>query len=234
MVTNLGEYENGYRQLLDIYEAQNPGVTINLSSFNEDTEAAFLTKVAGGYLPAIEKIPENSGRTVGRGNYQEYVNLSEIDFPWFDRWTYDVKNTWADRYGLPGPRTLDVFQGIVASMVYHRDIMEKAGWDPQKDVKTLDDFERLLDDLVKFVEAEPDMDFPWDPWFRSPSRTGSGTGSGTPGWATPSSTPKTRPIATHSSLTRRRSKEAGTATAGGTGRGKRTWRPPSSPRRRLW
>jgi len=162
MVTNLGEYENGYRQLLDIYEAQNPGVTINLSSFNEDTEAAFLTKVAGGYLPAIEKIPENSGRTVGRGNYQEFVNLSEIDFPWFDRWTYDVKNTWADRYGLPGPRTLDVFQGIVASMVYHRDIMEKAGWDPQKDIKTLDDFEGFLDDLVKFVEAEPDMDFAWD------------------------------------------------------------------------
>ena len=162
MVTNLGEYENGYRQLLDVYEAQNPGVTINLSSFNEDTEAAFLTKVAGGYLPAIEKIPENSGRTVGRDNYQEFVNLSEIDFPWFDRWTYDVKNTWADRYGLPGPRTLDVFQGIVVSMIYHTDIMEKTGWDPQSDVKTLDDFEKFLDDMVKFVEAEPDMDFVWD------------------------------------------------------------------------
>ena len=162
MVTNLPEYDNGYRQLLDIYEAQNPGVKVNLSSFTENTEAAFLTKVAGGYLPAIEKIPENSGRTVGRDNYQEFVNLSEIDFPWFDRWTYDVKNTWADRYGLPGPRTLDVFQGIVVSMIYHRDVMEGTGWDPQKDIKTLDDFETFLDDLVKFVEADPNLDFPWD------------------------------------------------------------------------
>ena len=161
-VTNLPEYENSFRQLLDIYETENPGVKINVFAFSEDTEAAYLAKVAGGYLPAIEQIPDNSGRTVNRDNYTEFVDLSSIGFPWFDRWMYDVQNEWSNSFGLPGPRTLDTYQGIVASFIYHKDIMDKIGWDPQRQVKTLDDLGRLLDDLNVLVKEDPTLDFGWD------------------------------------------------------------------------
>lgn len=162
VVTNLAEYENAHRQALDLFTFENPGVTINLSTFNEDTEAAYLAKVAGGFLPAMEAIPSNSGRRVDTTNYQEWVNLGEIDFPWWDRWTYDVRNTWSERFDLPGPRTLDPYQGIVVSFIYHVDMMEDLGWNPQTDVKTLDDFARMMEDVDAFVEDSPDVDFGWD------------------------------------------------------------------------
>ncbi len=78
-VSDLPEYENGYRQILDIFEVQNPGTSINLFSYSEDTEAAYLAKVAGGFLPAMERIPGNSGRNVNKDNYMEWVDLSETN-----------------------------------------------------------------------------------------------------------------------------------------------------------
>jgi len=161
-VSNLPEYENGYKQILDIFEAENPGISINLFSYSEDTEAAYLAKVAGGFLPAMERIPGNSGRNVNKDNYTEFVDLSETNFPWFDRWMYDVKNEWSNRFGLPGPRTLDVFMGIVASFIYHKDITDKMGVDPQSDIVTQEDLDTFLDELVLFVEKDPELDFGWD------------------------------------------------------------------------
>jgi len=90
------------------------------------------------------------------------VGLSTIGFPWFDRWQYDVENEWANRFNLPGPRTLDPFQGIVASFIYHKDIIDKMGWDPQRDIKTVDDLETFLDELVEFTDKDPDLEFGWD------------------------------------------------------------------------
>jgi len=161
-VINIPEYENPYRQLLEIFEATNPGIKVNLTSFSEDTETAYLAKVAGGYLPAMEIIPDNSGRNINKDNYSEWVNLGEIDFPYFDRWLYDVANEWSNSYGLPGPRSLDPFQGIVVSFIYHKDLMDQLGWDPQREVKTQADLARLLDDLNKFVEEDPNLEFGWD------------------------------------------------------------------------
>jgi len=161
-VSDLPEYENGFRQILDVFETENPGVTVNIFSFSEDTEAAYLAKVAGGYLPAMERIPSNSGRTVNKDNYTEWVNLGEISFPWFDRWQYDVENEWSNSFNLPGPRTLDVYQGIIASFIYHKDVIDQMGWDPQKDIMTLDDLQRFLDELVVFAEQDPTLEFGWD------------------------------------------------------------------------
>jgi ABC-type glycerol-3-phosphate transport system substrate-binding protein len=161
-VSDLGEYENNFRQLLDVFEAENPGIKVNIFSFTEDTEAAYLAKVAGGYLPAMEHIPTNSGRNVNQNTYTEWVNLGDIGFPWFDRWTYDVQHEWSNSFNLPGPRTLDVFQGIIASFIYHKDVVDQMGWDPQKDIKTQDDLERFLDELVEFAEKDPKLEFAWD------------------------------------------------------------------------
>lgn len=161
-VTDLAEYANAYSQLLQIFEAEHPGVRINLVTFNEDTEAAYLAKVAGGYLPAMESVPGNSGRTIDGTNYKEFVDLSDIGFPYFDRWTYDVEHEWSNRYNLSGPRVVDPFKGIVVSFIYHRDILADVGWDPQRDVRTLDDLGTLLDDLNRYAELDKKIDLGWD------------------------------------------------------------------------
>jgi ABC-type glycerol-3-phosphate transport system substrate-binding protein len=151
------EYLNVHRQIWDVYEAENPGIKIKMFAVNEDTQGAYEAKLAGGYLPHIARV-----MGVDQNNYDRYLDLSTIGFPWFDRWTYDVKTVWSELYGLPGPRTLDPFQGFVFTWLYHQDLMDQAGLDPRRDVKTWDDLKRFLDEGTKWVEATPGIDHFWD------------------------------------------------------------------------
>ena len=134
-VMSLAEYEAPYREIWGFFEAKNPGIKVNVFSINEDTAAAYEAKVAGGYLPAIE-LTQEIQIFFNKSNYDMAVDLSEIDFQWWDRWKFDVKNAWAKLHNLPGPRSLDVFQGFVMTWQYNNELMDKAGLDPQKDVKT--------------------------------------------------------------------------------------------------
>ena len=154
------EYENAERQIWDIFEAENPGIKVELFSVNEDQWAAHDAKVAGGWLPAIEY--KSHKLSVNRDNYLNYVDLSTIDFPWFDRWQWDVRNTWSGMFDLSGPRALDFYQGIVVGFLYHKDIVDQIDWDPQTQVKTMDDLYEFLDDLTKYAADNPDLDFGWD------------------------------------------------------------------------
>lgn len=157
----VAEYEGAYREIWNVFEAENPDIKINLFSINEDTAAAHEAKVAGGYLPAFENTQEMQV-FFNKDNYQMAVDLSTIGFEWFDRWTYDVKTAWADLYKLPGPRSLDIFQGFVFTWQYNADLMEKAGLDPRRDVKTWDDFERWLDEGTAWAKAQPDVEYFWN------------------------------------------------------------------------
>lgn len=162
VVHGLPEYDNAYRQLFDVYEAENPGIKLNVTVINEDTTAAYLAKVAGGFLSQMEQIPGDANAMINKENYQEWIDLSTIDFPWWDRWQYDVRNAWSDRYQLPGPRSLGIFEGIIASFIYHKDIMDDIGWDPQRDVKALDDFGRMMDEVNAYVDVDETLEFGWD------------------------------------------------------------------------
>lgn len=159
-VSWLPEYDNAYRQIWDIFEAEHPNIKMNVSAINEDTRAAFDARVAGGYLPAMKQLWHDEPVTAD--NAENYVDLSAIDFPWFDRWSWDVRNEWSRRYQLPGPRSLDPYAGIVGSFVYHKDIVDQTGWDPQRDVKTLDDLRKFAEELTRFAEENPDLDIGWD------------------------------------------------------------------------
>jgi ABC-type glycerol-3-phosphate transport system substrate-binding protein len=155
------EYEGPYREIWNVFEQQNPGIKINLFSINEDTAAAYEAKVAGGYLPAMEN-SDNLAVKADKTGYQNFIDLATIDFPYFDRWTYDVKNAWTSIYGLPGPRTLDIFQGFIFTWAYHSDLMEKAGLDPYKDVKTLDDLKKWLEAGTAWAKTQKDVDRFWN------------------------------------------------------------------------
>lgn len=154
-VSDVPEYDNPHRQILDIFEDENPGVTINLVSHSEDGQPAYAAKVAGGYCPAMETVSAISNTTrINADNYQNYVDLSTIDYPYWDQWTYGVKTAWSDLYGgLPGPRCLNPFMGWLNTWVYHIDLMEKAGLDPRKNVKTWDDLLTWLDEGAQWAKS---------------------------------------------------------------------------------
>jgi len=165
---SLAEYEGPYREIWNVFEAENPGIKINCFSINEDTAAAYEAKVAGGYLPAIE-LTQETQIFFKRDNYEMGVNLGEIDFQWWDRWQFDAKNAWADMFGLPGPRSLDCFQGYVMTWQYNADLMEQAGLDPHKDVKTYDDMAKWLDEGTAWAKATDGVDWfynqAWHNWI---------------------------------------------------------------------
>lgn len=151
------EYLNPFVQLWGLFEKEHPGVKISCFALNEDTEATFNAKIAGGYTPAI-----TIAYGVDANNYQHYVNIGELDFPWFDRWDYDVKNTWSQLYGLPGPRTLDPIKGFALTWLYHEEIMEKTGMDPRREVQTWQDLKNFLNQGTRWARQTKEVDFFWD------------------------------------------------------------------------
>ena len=82
VVTDLPEYEAQFRQIYDVFMEENPGVTVTLSTHSEDGIPAFQAKIAGGYLPAMERTPASiPGGYLSLDNYKNFVDLSTIDFP---------------------------------------------------------------------------------------------------------------------------------------------------------
>jgi ABC-type glycerol-3-phosphate transport system substrate-binding protein len=166
-VMSLAEYEGPYREIWSQYP-KDTGVTVEVFSINEDTAAAHEAKVAGGYLPAIE-LTQEMQIFFDKNNYEIAVDLSELNFEWWDRWQFDVKNAWADLHGLSGPRSLDVFQGFVMTWQYNKELMDAAGLDPQNDVKSWDDFKKWLDEGTAWAAGNPDVDWfynqAWHNWI---------------------------------------------------------------------
>ncbi len=160
-VMSLAEYEGPYREIWNVFQASHPGIKINVFSINEDTAAAHEAKVAGGYLPAIE-LTQEMQIFFDKSNYEMAVNLGELDFPWWDKWQFDVKNMWADLHGLPGPRSLDVFQGFVMTWQYNKELMDKAGLDPHRDVKSWDDLKKWLTAGTEWAAKTDGVDYFWN------------------------------------------------------------------------
>ncbi|MBP7962763.1 MAG: hypothetical protein KBG20_16620 [Caldilineaceae bacterium] len=139
----LAEYQAPYSEIWNVFNSSHPGIKANVFSINEDTNAAYQAKVAGGYLAAIE-LTQEMQITFDKNNYDMAVDLSTVDFPWWDRWQFDVRNAWSDLHKLPGPRSLDVFQGYVLTWQWNDELMQQSGLDPQRDVKSWEDLTQWL------------------------------------------------------------------------------------------
>ena len=139
-VMSLAEYEAPYAEIWNVFNGSSEDSEVSVFSINEDTAAAHEAKVAGGYLPAIE-LTQEMQIFFDKNNYEMAVNLADLDFEWWDRWQFDVKNMWSDLHGLPGPRSLDVFQGYVVTWQYNDELMQQSGLDPHNDVKSWADLE---------------------------------------------------------------------------------------------
>ena len=155
------EYENAERQVWDIYEAENPNVKIELFSVNEDTQAAFQAKLAGGWTPAFGPQWIYISGHIGQDTYEQFLDLSTIDFPWWDRFTHDPLNKVPELYGY-GPRCININAGFVFTWEYHKDLMEEAGLDPRSDVKTWDDLLAWMEAGTEWANSTDEVDFFWD------------------------------------------------------------------------
>ncbi|HUW09456.1 MAG TPA: ABC transporter substrate-binding protein [Anaerolineae bacterium] len=158
-VMSLAEYEAPYQEIWNVFNGGHEDIEVKVFSINEDTAAAHEAKVAGGYLPAIE-LTQEMQIFFDKNNYEMAVNLGELDFPWWDRWEFDVKNLWSDLHGLAGPRSLDVFQGYVITWQYNSELMQQAGLDPHKDIKSWADMEKWLADGAEWAAKTDGVD-----WF---------------------------------------------------------------------
>jgi ABC-type glycerol-3-phosphate transport system substrate-binding protein len=161
VMSPVAEYEAPYREIWNVFEAEHPGIKINLFSINEDTAAAHEAKVAGGFLPAIEHTQELQLQA-NRDNYEMFTDLTSFDFPWWDRFTFDAKTAWSDLYNLPGPRTLGLYQGFVFTWQYNEELMDRAGLNPREDIKTWDDLKKWLDEGTQWANAQSDVDYFWN------------------------------------------------------------------------
>jgi len=153
VVTDLPDYEAQFRQIFDLYMEQNPGVTVNLSTHSEDGIPAFQAKLAGGYLPQMERTPASiPGGYISLENYKNFIDLSTIDFPYFDNWTYPVATMFTDVYGVSGPRSLDPFAGFLMTWMYHKDLLGPAGLDPrERNIQTWEELKQWLDDGTQWA-----------------------------------------------------------------------------------
>lgn len=158
------EYFAQDRAIWDLYEDENPNVKIELLTINEDTEAAFQARVAAGDPPDIRGLTFPT-----QDNYQTYVNLLDIDFPWWDKANYDARTIFEQTHGIKGyAPAFNVQGGLFLNFIYHADEMQKAGLDP-KSIKNVDDLRAFLEQLKAYVETRDDveyvLDIGWHPRF---------------------------------------------------------------------
>lgn len=172
VVMDTPEYQNQHRQIFDIFEQENPGVKINFTTHSEDGQPAYVAKVAGGYIPAMESVwASGNSFKLNRDTFKIAIDISTIDYPYYDLFTYPLKTAWSDIYGESGPRCIDPFNGPVMTWMFHEDLLDKAGLNPIGKVKTWDDLKTWLDEGTKWAKT-PDsgVQYFWDqawlnPWF---------------------------------------------------------------------
>ncbi|MFV1968414.1 MAG: ABC transporter substrate-binding protein [Pirellulaceae bacterium] len=153
------EYQNAEEQIWDIFEAENPGVTVELFAVNEGQEEAYAARRAGGYSPAIEG---NAGGGITFATAENYVDLLAVDTQWLDRWTYDVRTAQAEKLGTTGLRSLNVNSGFYMTWQYNKDLMDELGLDPRTTVVDQASLIQFLADGQALVDERDDIEFFWD------------------------------------------------------------------------
>lgn len=157
------EYMAKERQIWDMFEARNPDIKINFFSVNESEEAAFNARIAAGNPPAINLHAYAQSKTQA----ENLVDLRTLDFKYWENFTFDVKNAWKNQYGVDTLPILQYAAGPLASFIYYKDEMAKAGLDPST-IKTMAELDDFLAKLKKYVDTRSDLKYViaagWHSW----------------------------------------------------------------------
>lgn len=153
------EYIEQERQVWDIYMEENPNVDIKLISVNEDQVTAYMARIAANEGPAI------MDRTIpipDKTNYEIYVNLLDIEYPYWDQLTGNPKGVFEANTGIKGyVPSVNVLETFPFTFLYYVDEMKKAGIDTSN-IKTWDDVDALLAELKAYVDKTDSLDYVLD------------------------------------------------------------------------
>jgi len=164
IVASQPEYEAQEREIWNLYIEENPYIKIDLITVNEDTAAAFNTRVAAGDAPDMQCYVG-----VDKDNYKTYQNLAEIDYPYWDLIQYDAKGVFAEANGTEEGYVpcLYPFSGVTFSFIYYEDEMDKSGLKPRETVRSMADLDQFLAELKEYTDANGikyTLDAGWHSW----------------------------------------------------------------------
>ncbi len=164
IVASQPEYLAQEQEMWKLYTEGNPHVTIKMTTVNEDTAAAFNTRIAAGDAPDMQCYVG-----IEKDSYKTYQNLAEIDYPYWDLVQYDAKNVYSESNGIESGYVpcLYPFSGVTFSFIYHEDEMDKAGLKPRETVRTMEDLDDFLADLKAYTDANGIkyvLDAGWHSW----------------------------------------------------------------------
>ncbi len=159
------EYSAQTKQILDVYKEKNPHVSFVITDVNEDTQAAYDARIAAGNPADMD-----CQAACTKENYKQYMNLLEMpDFNWgqFDK---GAKTAFESLYGVKDyVPFVNPYLGYFFTFLFYKDKMAEAGLDPKANVKSMDDLDKFLGDLKKFVDGSGGkyayvFDTGWHPW----------------------------------------------------------------------
>lgn len=164
VVATQPEYMEQDKQIWELYMEEHPNVTIKVTSLNEDQQTAFLARIAANEGPAIMA---NGFPTADKSTYKTFVNLLNIDYPYWDQLSYDGKTLFETETGVkdyvPG---IQLFNTFNYSFLFYEDEMEKAGLDPTT-IRTWDDVDNFLADLKVYVDKTDSLEYVLDTGWHS-------------------------------------------------------------------
>jgi ABC-type glycerol-3-phosphate transport system substrate-binding protein len=159
-VTFVGpEREAMYEEIWALYMEQNPHVEINLLLVEDAAIPAIEARIAAGDPPDMAQRWFNTNQF----NYTNFVNLLEVDFPYWERITYDVAGAWETAFGIedyvPG---INIWQPPLSSFIYHADEMSKTGLNPRDTVRSMAALKAFLAKLKAYIDSRSDLSYVFD------------------------------------------------------------------------
>ncbi|MFQ3578640.1 MAG: ABC transporter substrate-binding protein, partial [Bacteroidales bacterium] len=147
------EYSTQTNELLKMYTKENPNITFKIHGWTEGQDAVWEARIAAGDPPHIfENAPANP---ITKDRYEFLYDLRKLDYPYWDRFDFDVKSRWSEVFGVPNYLPiLPIWSPVIRTFIYDADKMKEAGLNPKETVKTLADLETFLAQLKKYVDSK--------------------------------------------------------------------------------
>jgi len=148
------EYEAQCEAIWQVFLDDNPNITMEFSSYNEDELPALAARIAGG-----DPLDIDERRYATADNYEQWVNLLDIDFQYWDNFGYDAKNAWGELRGVEDYCPIVwPFAGILSSFVYDAGATEAAGID-MSGLTTWDAVDAMLAELKAYVDQDDTLEY---------------------------------------------------------------------------
>ncbi len=151
-LTTTPEYTLQYKNIWEKYTQIHPEVEIDVIGWTEGEDSMYEARIAAGDPPHIFDFDSSLPLSKDRYNFCE--NLLSINYPYWDLLKYDGRKSFENVWGVKDyAPCINALAPMRYSFCYYEDEMEKAGLNPRKTVRTMEDLTAFLKDLKKYVKG---------------------------------------------------------------------------------